>query len=87
MEELGQRLSDDQIQAVLDCVAAHLPPAEADASLALPQAKHEEVREAPLPFGADADGSMMHEDEHDAFPEEHFEHDAGRNDDEPVDED
>lgn len=74
MEELGQRMSDTQIDEILACVAAHLPAAQAGSAV---------VMEAPAEMEQDpataatyyAEEAEMAEAE-DAFPEEHFEHEV-----------
>lgn len=74
VEELGQRLSDAQIDEVLACVAAHFVPADSTAPLLAP-GEVEYVEEAmdyqDNEAGAEYDDGAAEED---AFPEEHFEH-------------
>lgn len=70
VEELGQRMSDEQIEEILQCVMTHLPAPHAQVE----PMEHEtapQMEEAPDVYAAD----HMAMDE-DAFPEEHFEHEA-----------
>lgn len=71
VEELGQRLSDEQIDQVLACVAAHFVPVDTTAPLLAPgEVEQAEDAMEDDEYNAYDDGAG----EHDAFPEEHFEH-------------
>ena len=75
VEELGQRMNDDQINEIIQCVTAHLP---------IPDASNTDPHSMPMehPPPMILDNSMTQAtdmpdadmDEEDAFPEEHFEH-------------
>lgn len=89
VEELGQRLSEEQIQDVLECVSTYFPVPDRDV-LHLEPAECEDVSMATAEwnnsFAAEEPGEQAAAvEEHDAFPEEHFEHDSGRVDDDMGD--
>lgn len=77
VEELGQRMSDEQIDDILQCVVAHLPAPQAAEALEVAAAPVAD--EAPTTYAADE-----HAMDEDAFPEDHFEHEAPEA---PADED
>ncbi|WFC97690.1 hypothetical protein MYAM1_000409 [Malassezia yamatoensis] len=78
VEELGQRLNDEQIEDILRCVADHLPTAQEPAEGPLTHEPAPMLEEASQSY--QADNIAMDED---AFPEEHFEHEGpGVKDDE-----
>ena len=85
-EELGQRMSDDQIAEILQCVTTNLPITDAAVTMA-----DSAVTETDADTGAGAASHQMEEESHaidedmtmneaemeaaeDAFPEEEFEH-------------
>ncbi|WFD46647.1 hypothetical protein GLX27_001284 [Malassezia furfur] len=70
VEELGQRMSDEQIDDILQCVMTHLPAPQAQVEPLEVEAQPV-LDEAPDTYAADE----MAVDE-DAFPEEHFEHEG-----------
>lgn len=88
VEELGQRLSEEQIQDVLECVSTHFPVPDRDV-LHLEPAEYEDVSMATAEqnnsFAAEEPEEQAAVEEHDAFPEEHFEYDSGRVDDDMGD--
>ena len=74
IEELGQRMSDDQIADILDCVVTHLPiPDTSATAMSVP------ATTAPMPENTEGvQDIVMDEAEieaaQDAFPEDEFEH-------------
>ncbi|WFD41775.1 hypothetical protein MPSI1_000411 [Malassezia psittaci] len=71
VEELGQRLTDEQIEDILRCVANHLPSAQEPAEESGTREHAPILEESGQSY--EADNIAMDED---AFPEEHFEHEG-----------
>ena len=86
VEELGQRMNDDQIAEILQCVTTNLPITDAAVTMA-----DSAVTDTDADTGAGAASHQMEEESHaidedmtmneaemeaaeDAFPEEEFEH-------------
>ncbi|WFD33665.1 hypothetical protein MCUN1_000478 [Malassezia cuniculi] len=74
VEELGQRLTDEQIDQVLAIVSRHFVPADTTAPLLAPgqvEYAEEQMQQDEYPEEYIQDDGAAGED---AFPEEHFEH-------------
>ena len=75
VEELGQRMNDDQINEIIQCVTAHLPiPDSSNADVSAMPMEHTPhmTQDTSMTQAVDIPDADM--DEEDAFPEEHFEH-------------
>ena len=75
VEELGQRMNDDQINEIIQCVIANLPLPDAsntDASSIPMEHTPHTIQDTSMAQAIDIHDTDM--DEEDAFPEQHFEH-------------